>query len=192
MTTKNFCCASTRAPRARAASCSTAAAASSRWRSASSARSIRSRAGSNTTRRRSGPRSWRRRQEALSEAGVAAHDIAAIGITNQRETTLVWNRRTGEPIHTAIVWQDRRTEPICAGCASAASRRLVRDKTGLVIDAYFSGTKLKWILDHVDGARALAGAASSRSAPSTAGCCGSSPAARCTRPTSATRRARCC
>jgi glycerol kinase len=96
-------------------------------------------------------------QEALAKAGIAARDVASIGITNQRETTVVWNRRTGEPIHNAIVWQDRRTEPICAGLRERGVEPLVRDRTGLVIDAYFSGTKLKWILDTVPGARAAAG-----------------------------------
>jgi len=92
-------------------------------------------------------------QEALSKAGVAAADVAGIGITNQRETTLVWNRGTGEPLGNAIVWQDRRTEPACASLRERGFEAMVRDKTGLVIDAYFSGTKLKWILDKVPGAR---------------------------------------
>jgi glycerol kinase len=92
-------------------------------------------------------------QQALAQAKLQAADIAAIGITNQRETTVVWNRRTGEPVHNAIVWQDRRTEPICAALRERGLEETVRRKTGLVIDAYFSGTKLKWILDHVAGAR---------------------------------------
>ncbi len=95
-------------------------------------------------------------QEALAKAGLKAADIAALGITNQRETTVVWNRRTGEPIHNAIVWQDRRAEPTCAALREQGLAPTVQDKTGLIIDAYFSGTKLKWILDHVDGARAAA------------------------------------
>ncbi|HEY1394394.1 MAG TPA: glycerol kinase, partial [Methylibium sp.] len=78
---------------------------------------------------------------------------AAIGITNQRETTVLWNRRTGEPIHKAIVWQDRRTEPICAELRARGLAGTVQARTGLVIDPYFSGTKLKWLLDHVPGAR---------------------------------------
>jgi glycerol kinase len=95
-------------------------------------------------------------QEALAKAGVAASDVASIGITNQRETTLVWNRATGEPIHNAIVWQDRRSEPICAALRARGVEPTFRDKTGLILDAYFSGTKLQWILDHVAGARAAA------------------------------------
>ena len=94
--------------------------------------------------------------EALAKAGLRADEIAAIGITNQRETTLVWNRTTGEPIHHAIVWQDRRAEPTCAALRARGLEPLVRAKTGLIIDAYFSGTKLKWILDKVPGARACA------------------------------------
>jgi glycerol kinase len=76
-----------------------------------------------------------------------------VGITNQRETTVVWNRRTGQPVHNAIVWQDRRAEPTCAALRAQGLEDLFRQKTGLVLDAYFSGTKLKWILDHVPGAR---------------------------------------
>jgi glycerol kinase len=95
-------------------------------------------------------------REALAKAGIGAADLASIGITNQRETTVIWNRATGEPIHNAIVWQDRRTEPICAELRAAGLEAAIRAKTGLVIDAYFSGTKLKWLLDHVAGARAAA------------------------------------
>jgi glycerol kinase len=80
-------------------------------------------------------------------------DIAGIGITNQRETTVVWDRRTGKPIHNAIVWQSRQTRGICDELIAAGHDALVRERTGLLIDAYFSGTKVKWILDHVDGAR---------------------------------------
>jgi len=94
--------------------------------------------------------------EALAKAGLRADQIASIGITNQRETTLVWNRASGEPIHNAIVWQDRRAEPTCAALRERGLEPLFREKTGLIIDAYFSGTKLKWILDHVPGARASA------------------------------------
>ncbi len=96
-------------------------------------------------------------REALASAGLNAADIRAIGITNQRETTLVWDRQSGLPIHNAIVWQDRRTEPICAELRAQGHAELIREKTGLVIDAYFSATKLKWILDSVPGARAAAG-----------------------------------
>lgn len=93
---------------------------------------------------------------ALADGGLKAADVRAIGITNQRETTVVWNRETGAPICNAIVWQDRRTEPICAALRAQGHAELIRAKTGLVIDAYFSGTKLKWMLDTVPGARAAA------------------------------------
>jgi glycerol kinase len=95
-------------------------------------------------------------REALSLAKLAAADIAAIGITNQRETTVVWNRRTGVPIANAIVWQDRRTEPLCVQLREQGLLPLVQRDTGLVIDPYFSGTKLRWLLDHVPGARLAA------------------------------------
>jgi glycerol kinase len=91
--------------------------------------------------------------EVLAAAEVRARDVAAIGITNQRETTIVWDRKTGEPIANAIVWQDRRTADICDRLRSDGAEPLFRERTGLVLDAYFSGTKLNWILDHVDGAR---------------------------------------
>jgi glycerol kinase len=94
--------------------------------------------------------------EALARAGVAVSDVAAIGITNQRETAVVWNRRTGEPVCNAIVWQDRRTAAMCEALAAAGHEARIAAKTGLVLDAYFSGTKVKWILDNVPGARALA------------------------------------
>jgi glycerol kinase len=95
-------------------------------------------------------------REALAKAGLKASDIRAIGITNQRETTLVWNRRTGQPIHNAIVWQDRRSEPACAALRDEGREADIQARTGLRIDAYFSGTKLKWLLDNVEGARAMA------------------------------------
>ncbi|WP_280153611.1 glycerol kinase GlpK [Piscinibacter sp. XHJ-5] len=95
-------------------------------------------------------------REVLAKAGLQAGDIASIGITNQRETTLVWNRRTGEPIYNAIVWQDRRAEPTCAALRERGLEATIREKTGLIIDAYFSGTKLKWIFDHVPGSREAA------------------------------------
>ena len=97
-------------------------------------------------------------REALAKAGLTARQVRAIGITNQRETTVVWNRRTGVPIHHAIVWQDRRAEPTCADLRGRGLAAMVQAKTGLVIDAYFSGTKLRWLLDHVPGARAQADA----------------------------------
>ena len=92
----------------------------------------------------------------IEKAGITAADIAAIGITNQRETTIVWDRKTGTPIHNAIVWQDRRTADICAGLQQAGHAALVTDRTGLLLDPYFSGTKVKWLLDTVPGARARA------------------------------------
>ena len=95
-------------------------------------------------------------QQALAKAGLGARDIAAIGITNQRETTLLWNRRTGAPIHNAIVWQDRRTEPLCAQLRERGLAEAVRQSTGLVIDPYFSATKIRWLLDHVNGAHIAA------------------------------------
>ncbi|QAA92901.1 glycerol kinase GlpK [Pollutimonas thiosulfatoxidans] len=95
-------------------------------------------------------------REAIAKAGLQASDIHAIGITNQRETTLVWNRKTGQPIYNAIVWQDRRAEPTCAELRAQGLDSVIQQKTGLRIDAYFSGTKLKWILDHVPDARTLA------------------------------------
>ncbi|MBP6898648.1 MAG: glycerol kinase GlpK [Burkholderiaceae bacterium] len=91
-------------------------------------------------------------QQALARAGLSARDIAAIGITNQRETTVVWNRRTGRPIYNAIVWQDRRGEPLCAQLREHGHAEAIRASTGLVVDAYFSATKIRWILDHVNGA----------------------------------------
>jgi glycerol kinase len=94
--------------------------------------------------------------EVLAKAGTDAAHVAAIGITNQRETTVVWDRRTGQPICNAIVWQDRRTAPICDRLKARGLAPLIRRKTGLVIDAYFSGTKLQWILQNVPGAKAKA------------------------------------
>lgn len=94
--------------------------------------------------------------EALARIGITAKDIAAIGITNQRETTIVWDRTTGKPIHNAVVWQDRRTADFADTLKTAGHEPLFQSKTGLVIDAYFSGTKLKWLLDHVPDARAKA------------------------------------
>jgi len=89
----------------------------------------------------------------IHQEQLASNDIAAIGITNQRETTVVWDRNTGRPIYNAIVWQDRRTAERCDDLKSAGHAETIRDKTGLVLDAYFSGTKVQWILDHVEGAR---------------------------------------
>ena len=95
-------------------------------------------------------------KEAVQQAGIAANEIAAIGITNQRETAVVWDKNTGKPVYNAIVWQSRQTAEICDGLKAKGLVDEFREKTGLVIDAYFSGTKVKWILDHVEGARAKA------------------------------------
>ena len=92
----------------------------------------------------------------LANAGIAASKLAAVGVTNQRETTLVWDRKTGEPVHNAIVWQDRRTAAYIDRLKAEGLEETFRDKTGLVLDAYFSASKLVWILDHVDGARGRA------------------------------------
>jgi glycerol kinase len=94
--------------------------------------------------------------EAVVKAGVAAKDIAAIGITNQRETTIVWDKATGTPICNAIVWQDRRTAGICDNLKKEGHDKMIQEKTGLIVDAYFSATKIKWMLDNVEGARAKA------------------------------------
>ena len=103
---------------------------------------------------------WERSQEviqgALSKADLSASDLAAVGITNQRETTLVWDRNTGEPVHNAIVWQDTRTDQICNELAADGGQDRFRAKVGLPIATYFSGPKVKWILDNVEGARARA------------------------------------
>ena len=97
-------------------------------------------------------------QKLVSTNQLRPDNIAAIGITNQRETTVVWNRNTGEPIYNAIVWQDRRTAARCDEIAAAGWKEKIQQKTGLVIDAYFSASKLQWILDNVEGARAQADA----------------------------------
>ncbi|WGF88400.1 glycerol kinase GlpK [Marinivivus vitaminiproducens] len=93
---------------------------------------------------------------ALGSAGIAASDLAAIGMTNQRETALVWDRRSGKPIHNAVVWQDRRTAPLCEQLSREGHGGLVTERTGLLIDPYFSATKIAWLLENVDGARAAA------------------------------------
>lgn len=95
-------------------------------------------------------------QAVLDQVSAVPTDLASIGITNQRETTLVWDRKTGRPIHNAIVWQDRRTAPMCDALKRSGEAQGIRKKTGLVVDAYFSGTKLSWLLNHVPGARAKA------------------------------------
>jgi len=95
-------------------------------------------------------------QDALAQAGLRARDIAAIGITNQRETTVIWDRVTGKPIHNAIVWQDRRTEETCAALRAGGHEAEIAARTGLVLDPYFSATKIAWLLDHCLGAREAA------------------------------------
>ncbi|KAB2912203.1 MAG: glycerol kinase GlpK [Hyphomicrobiaceae bacterium] len=95
-------------------------------------------------------------RQALAAAKLEASDIAALGITNQRETCVLWDRRTSKPIHRAIVWQDRRTADLCTALKQAGHERIVSAKTGLLLDPYFSATKIAWLLDHVEGARALA------------------------------------
>ena len=94
--------------------------------------------------------------QALTEAGIGPSDVAAVGITNQRETAIVWNRETGQPIHNAIVWQDRRTADFCEKLRKDGHALLIQQRTGLLIDAYFSGSKIAWMLDKVPGARSLA------------------------------------
>jgi glycerol kinase len=96
--------------------------------------------------------------EAIAKMNISAQNIAAIGITNQRETTIVWNRQTGEPVYNAIVWQDRRTAAFCDHLKNEGLTDLIRSKTGLIIDAYFSASKINWILHHVEGAKELAAA----------------------------------
>lgn len=96
--------------------------------------------------------------EAVAKMGLSGKNIKAIGITNQRETTIVWNRETGQPVYNAIVWQDRRTSSYCDNLKSKGYTAIIRSKTGLIIDSYFSASKINWILDNVDGARALADA----------------------------------
>ncbi len=91
--------------------------------------------------------------EAISKFGINGKAVAGIGITNQRETAIVWDRKTGNPVYNAIVWQDRRTSGYCDELKEKGHAEMIREKTGLVIDAYFSGTKVKWILDNVQGAR---------------------------------------
>ena len=91
--------------------------------------------------------------EALSKANLSKYDIAALGITNQRETTLIWDRKTGEPIYNAIVWQDRRTSHVIDELKNAGKEEFFRKKTGLLLDPYFSATKVKWLLDNIQGAR---------------------------------------
>ena len=97
-------------------------------------------------------------REVIHKAGISLSEIAGIGITNQRETTILWNRETGKPVYNAIVWQDRRTAAVCDELKAKGLEKVVAEKTGLVVDAYFSGTKINWILDNVEGVRDLASA----------------------------------
>ena len=95
-------------------------------------------------------------RSAIRKAGISSKKIASIGITNQRETTIVWDRNTGDAVYNAIVWQDRRTAEYCDQLREDGWADKIREKTGLVLDSYFSGTKVKWILDNVEGAREAA------------------------------------
>jgi glycerol kinase len=122
---------------------------------------------------------------------VPAADIEAVGITNQRETAVVWDKTTGQPVYRAIVWQSRQTVDICEDLKARGYENTFRRKTGLLVDAYFSGTKVKWILDHVPGARKKPGGATCCSARWIRGSCGSSRAAPSTSPTTPTPRGRC-
>lgn len=108
-------------------------------------------------------------REVLETAGIKPQEIAAIGIANQRETTVVWDKETGKPIYNAIVWQCRRTSNICDDLKNAGLSDYIRENTGLVVDAYFSATKLKWILDQVPGSREELGRANCYLATSTLG-----------------------
>ena len=95
-------------------------------------------------------------KEAIQKAGIGPSDIAGIGITNQRETVVLWDRRTGKPIYNAIVWQDRRTAEMMKRWSGGGNDQMVRDKTGLLIDTYFCASKLAWLLENIEGARAAA------------------------------------
>ncbi|MBQ2580205.1 MAG: glycerol kinase, partial [Ruminococcus sp.] len=97
-------------------------------------------------------------QKAIKKAGISPEEVAAIGVTNQRETTIIWDKNTGKPVYNAIVWQCRRTADICAKFTEQGLEKFFSDKTGLLIDPYFSATKVKWILDNVRGAKEKAAA----------------------------------
>jgi glycerol kinase len=130
---------------------------------------------------------------AISKAGLKPTDIAAIGLTVQRETCLLWDSSTGRPLGNAIVWQDRRTAPLCNQLRQAGKAEEIYDRTGLVLDAYFSATKLAWLLEQAkkeaDPPLTLTRC---WPVPSIAGCCGTSPGDRCTPPTTAMPAAPCC
>ena len=122
--------------------------------------------------------------EAITGAGLNGSNIAAIGITNQRETTLIWDRKTGKPVYHAIVWQDRRTSDYCDKLKKQDGLiEKIQQKTGLILDSYFSATKIKWILDNIDGVRERAEKASWHLAPWIPGSSGTLPAASTTSPT---------
>ena len=129
------------------------------------------------------------------DADINRHQLAAVGITNQRETAVVWDKNTGEPVYNAIVWQDTRTQKICNELAGDEGADKYKERVGLPLATYFSGPKVKWIFDNVDGAREKPPRPETcSSATSTPGCCGTSPAAPTavsTSPTSPTHRARC-
>ena len=164
---------STRAPRAPARSSSTTPATSSSPGRSSTSRSSRAPAGSSTT-----PEEiWKNIREvvglALTRANLTYKDLAAVGITNQRETAVVWDQTTGKPVYNAIVWQDTRTQKIADELgALGGGADQYKAKVGLPLATYFSGPKVKWILDNVEGARAKAEAGDLRSATPTPGCCG--------------------
>jgi glycerol kinase len=128
-------------------------------------------------------------RDAMARAQIGAGDLAAVGITNQRETTILWDRRTGKPVANAIVWQSRISAGICDALKADGHEELFRSRTGLVVDAYFSGTKIKHLLETVPGLRSRAECSS---APWTRSSSGGSPAAASTSPTSATPAARSC
>jgi glycerol kinase len=131
-------------------------------------------------------------REVLRQPALDPASVAAIGITNQRETTLIWNRKTGEPICNAIVWQDRRTSDLCERLIADGCEGMVVERTGLLIDSYFSATKIRWMLDNVPDARDLRRRASWPSAPSTATCCGDRRVAQSTPPMRRMHRVRSC
>jgi glycerol kinase len=122
--------------------------------------------------RTSGATRWRSRKARWKRRAFPRADIAAIGITNQRETVVLWDRATGRPLHRAIVWQDRRTAAACAALRAQGHEPLVQARTGLLLDPYFSATKLAWLLDTIPGARTAPNRANWPSARSTASCCG--------------------
>ena len=128
----------------------------------------------------------------MAQARITAKDVAGIGITNQRETTVIWDRNSGKPIHNAIVWQDRRTADLCEALHSSGHENEIARKTGLLLDPYFSASKIAWLLEHVDGAKELPRRAGSRSVRSIVSCSGGLPGARRISPMRPTPRVRFC